>query len=393
VELSPEQGRAASRVHTWLSDPSAPQVFRLFGGAGTGKTTLARYIAEGVDGEVLAAAFTGKAAYVLRTKGLPASTIHKLIYLPKGRSSQRYAELKERVEELASDDPGRPALERELAAEERNLARPAFRLNLDSPLRRARLLVVDEVSMVDRQIGTDLESFNCKILVLGDPAQLPPVYGAGYFTEGTPDVLLEEIHRQARGNPIIQMAAEIREGRLPHLGRHGESLVRTRMDAEMALEADQMLVGRNRTRQAFNHRVRQLRGHDQVLPVLGDKLVCLRNSGEQPLLNGSLWEVTEAPGRVDDGRLQLRVKDPEGMDVLCLAHHQHFTGEKLEWWQKGEAEEFDYGYALTCHKAQGSQWDHVLVYNESAAFGQDRWRWLYTAVTRAARRVTLVLPN
>ena len=89
--------------------------------------------------------------------------------------------------------------------------------------------------------------------------------------------------------------------------------------------------------------------------------------------------------------LMLRVEDPsEGTVVECLAHKHHFRGDKLPWWAKNEAEEFDYGDALTAHKSQGSQWDHVLVYDEGRAFRDDRWKWLYTAATRAAERLDIV---
>src|SRR6188508_3047527 len=81
--FSPEQDAALKAVADWLKikPGSRAPVFRLFGYAGTGKTTLARHIAEGVDGKVLFAAFTGKAAQVMRNKGCAgASTIHSLIY-------------------------------------------------------------------------------------------------------------------------------------------------------------------------------------------------------------------------------------------------------------------------------------------------------------------------
>jgi exodeoxyribonuclease-5 len=245
--------------------------------------------------------------------------------------------------------------------------------------------------MVDEAMGRDLESFGCQILVLGDPAQLPPVYGAGYFTNQEPDFVLTEIHRQAQGSPILALADMVRHQRLPEVGTYGDCRVLTRMDSEMALAADQMLVGRNETRRSFNARVRQLKGCASLHPVAGDKLVCLRNSRDNPLLNGSLWNVQSNATEVNEDTLMLDLAAVEdGEEVSCLAHAHHFRGDKLPWWAKNDAEEFDYGYALTTHKAQGSQWDDVLVYDESSAFRQDKWRWLYTAITRAARRCDIV---
>jgi exodeoxyribonuclease-5 len=390
VELSPEQGRAAQAVSRWLGDPSR-QVFYLAGGAGTGKTSIARHLANGIEGEVYFAAFTGKATYVLQTKGCRnAQTIHKLIYIPKSRSAAKLIEMEERLEKMAPDDPERPKLQKAVDEEHKNVSRPAFSLNLDSPLKGAKLLVVDEVSMVDEGMGRDLESFGCKILVLGDKNQLPPVYGAGYFTEREPDFTLREIHRQAKDSPIIRLAHEISQGSMPRVGMHGSSRVVESMNAEMALGADQMLVGKNESRAAFNRRVRALRQFEGDLPLAGDKLVCLKNSRDYPLLNGSLWNVEGVTAEADQNTLLLSVRDPEGTRVDCLAHKAHFIGERLPWWAKNDAEEFDYGYALTVHKAQGSQWDDVLVYDEGRVFRNDRWRWLYTAVTRAAERVTIV---
>jgi exodeoxyribonuclease-5 len=91
--FTPHQDAALNAVAAWLkAGPgrgATPQVFRLFGYAGTGKTTLARHLAEGVDGEVLYAAFTGKAALVMRSKGCAgATTIHGLIYRARERDAE-----------------------------------------------------------------------------------------------------------------------------------------------------------------------------------------------------------------------------------------------------------------------------------------------------------------
>ena len=266
MEWSQQQEAALSAVSQWLKRGDS-QVFRLFGYAGTGKTTLARELAEGVDGDVLFAAFTGKAAQVLREKGADsARTIHSLIYRPRGES--------------AEDDDGQRS--------------PTFSLNRQSAVAKAALVVIDECSMVDEALGKDLLSFNTPILVLGDPGQLPPVAGGGFFTEAEPDFMLTEVHRQARDNPIIDLAMRVREGSPIEFGRYGESSVigRADIDQEMVLAADQVLVGTNRTRRLYNGRLRQLKGFTDVLPEAGDKLVCLRNNTEKGLLNGSLWSVS-----------------------------------------------------------------------------------------------------
>jgi exodeoxyribonuclease-5 len=133
--------------------------------------------------------------------------------------------------------------------------------------------------MVDEALGRDLMSFGTPILVLGDPGQLPPISGGGFFTEHEPDILLTEIHRQARDNPIIDLAMQVREGREIMHGDYGTAQVigKNDVDRDMVLEADQVLVGINRTRRRYNQRLRELKGFDQTYPQAGDKLVCLRN--------------------------------------------------------------------------------------------------------------------
>src|ERR1700722_10020034 len=149
-EWSTEQADAIDQVGRWLKQ-GEPQVFRVFGYAGVGKTPPARHIAEGARGETAFAAFTGKAALVMRSKGCAgATTIHALIY---------------RATEGAEGAPN-------------------FTLNADGPASKAGLIVIDECSMVDAELARDLLSFGKPILVLGDPFQLPPVKGGGFFTEG-----------------------------------------------------------------------------------------------------------------------------------------------------------------------------------------------------------------
>src|SRR5690606_31775138 len=131
-------------------------------------------------------------------------------------------------------------------------------------------------------------SFGTPVLVLGDPAQLPPVSGGGFFTSDEPDVMLTEVHRQAANNPIIQMSMLIRDGKALPEGSYGGSRVIDSGDLEQEdiLSADQVLVGRNNTRRRYNTRIRELLGREGIVPVAGDTLVCLRNARKRGLLNG-----------------------------------------------------------------------------------------------------------
>jgi exodeoxyribonuclease-5 len=361
-EWSREQAEAIDKVGAWLK-AGEPQLFRLFGYAGVGKTTLARHIAEGARGETAFAAFTGKAALVMRSKGCRgASTIHALIY--------RASEGKNGV--------------------------PTFTLDTDGRASRAGLIVIDECSMVDAELARDLLSFGKPILVLGDPFQLPPVKGGGYFTDGAPDVMLTQIHRQAQDDPIIRLSEVVRSGGELKEGVYGETRVirRAAVDAAQVLGADQVLVGINRTRRAYNQRIRDLNGFKEPLPVAGDRLVCLRNDRAKGLINGGLWRV-EALGGVAKDFVKMTVRSEDGgarapVDVAVLKAFFDGAEGELAYSLRRESDEFDYGYALTVHKAQGSQWDNVMLFDESFAFREHRARWLYTGLTRAARRLTVV---
>src|SRR5262249_20405330 len=170
---------------------------------------------------------------------------------------------------------------------------PSFDLWQDAPASKAKLIVIDECSMVDAELARDLMSFGVPLLVLGDPAQLPPIQGGGFFTGAQPDAMLTEVHRQAQDDPIVRLSMEIRAGRALLPGRYGATGVveRSELDPERVLKADQVLVGRNVTRRAYNARLRVRRGFADALPLAGDKLVCLRNNRRKGLFNGSLWTV------------------------------------------------------------------------------------------------------
>jgi exodeoxyribonuclease-5 len=374
MKFSPQQDDALKAVSDWLKAGRSP-VFRLFGYAGTGKTTLARYFAEHVDGDVLFAAFTGKAAQVLRSRGASnARTIHSLIYRPRGE------------EEVSDEETGKTSMT------------PMFSINRQSPLAKAALIIIDECSMVDEQLGRDLMSFGTPILVLGDPGQLPPVTGGGYFTEQEPDFLLSEIHRQAKDNPIIQLAMDVREGRELHYGDYGSAKVISKYDVtqELVTEADQVLVGTNRNRKRYNQRLRELKGFTMAYPQSGDKLVCLRNDPAKGLLNGSLWQVMSSSRETVKPGINLMIRpEDDDMDrgaakIKLLKAAFEETETEIPWSTKKRYDDFDFGYALTVHKAQGSQWNNVVLFDESYAFRESRERWLYTAVTRAAETLTIV---
>lgn len=350
---------------------------RVFGYAGSGKTTMAKEIAESVTGQVLFMTFTGKASLVLRKKGCTgASTIHSAIYKPV-------------------EDPITGHTE--------------FVLNPDSAVASAALVVVDEVSMVGEDIGRDLLSYGTKVLVLGDPFQLPPIRGEGFFTDVQPDIMLTEIHRQAAESPIIRMSMDVREGRKLVPGWYGECWVMRRKEvsretmANLVLESDQVLCGMNKTRQTFNARVRELRGISGVhsitgaidpMPAAGERLVCLKNNRMKGLLNGGLWEVSQVQPGSKKVLMRVTSLDEDGVVPVDVETPPEFflgTEKNLDWRALKQVDHFTYGYALTVHKSQGSQFDNVLLFDESSVFQESAARHLYTGITRAAEKVTVVI--
>jgi exodeoxyribonuclease V len=364
-----QQKDALKAVDKWFreyktSRKPSKRFFYLAGYAGTGKTTLARHFAEGMNNTMFAA-FTGKAAMVMRKAGCSnARTIHSLIYT---------AEQDEKTGEVF------------------------FHLNNGSALADADLLVIDECSMVNDQIGNDLLSFGVPILVLGDPAQLPPVDGTGFFTRGKPDMMLTEIHRQAKDNPIIYLASLARSGQMPDVGTYDDTRVLSKISSADALAADQVLVGRNITRQDLNRKMRKLLGYTDDLPMPAERLICLKNDKVLNIFNGGTFTVLErmkTKYKTGFNRYMVKSDDEDRKPIVLKAHDSFFDDEvdKPEWKALAGSQEMAFAYAITVHKSQGSQWENVLFYgSEAFVFREDKFRFLYTGITRASEKLTLIV--
>ena len=366
-----KQKDALKYVDKWFTEYTTSrkptkQIFRVWGYAGTGKSTLARHFASNIEGEVAFGSFTGKAALVMRKNGCDnARTIHSMIYI---------AEQDQKTGEIT------------------------WRINRQSFLNDVSLIIIDECSMVDEDLAKDLMSFGKPILVLGDPGQLPPVSGTGYFTEAEPDVMLTEIHRQAKDNPIIHLATLVRNEQMPKFGTYGESRVTNKMTTADLIDADQVLVGRNATRESFNTKIRKLKGFDPDTPVVGDKLVCLQNDKELGIFNGGMFDVEQIlqTGSAKSQFLTMRLQsqDDERLPFLTRVHKSFFFEDvpTPHWKVLKGSQQYNYGYCLTTHKAQGSQWSSAFVMgSEAYCFREDKWKWLYTAVTRPSEKLSLLL--
>ena len=401
--LTADQQEAAALIEAWYHHLNT-QIFVLCGYAGTGKTFLVDYVVRAlglVAGESAAfVAPTGKAASVLIQSGVPATTVHSLIYT--------------REEDIEVDENGEVISEQFL--------RFVKKESIDSKI---KLIVLDETSMVSDDVLRDLLSFGVKCLCCGDPAQLPPVGGSNTLLS-TPVITLKEIVRQERDNPIVRLAARVRAGERPAYGEDGcvSVIPRRALDADarraLFTQADQIIVGTNRTRAMINREVRAIRGiaPDRVLPQDGEKIICTLNDWSKPLdergnfhlVNGIIGRCYRVREQLDGlGQLDFqpdflaeRVEDlPFDTGVFVRGQYYHGYGNRACLLTNGilvhennremlrrfkvRREDtvcrFEFAYAVTCHKAQGSEYDFVVVIDESGYF-EDGKEWLYTAVTR-----------
>ena len=424
ITLSSEQNAAVKAIVDWFRNQThRQQVARIFGYAGCGKSTITRHIIDalGLDvmakdddtaaGGVLYAAFTGKAALVMTRKGTPASTIHSLIYRVSEATPAEIDKVKKEIAEikasLSSLDPASRLLEesrlRSLEIRLADIHKPTFVLNEQSIVRDAALIVLDEVSMVGEEMASDLLAFGKPILVLGDPGQLPPIKGEGAFTQATPDIMLTEIHRQAAESAIIRLATMAREHKPIPCGEHDTfvwKMPRNSVTPEQMLNGGQVICGRNATRIMLNTAMKQAAGFDAAYPAgKGEKIICLKNRNDIGIVNGMFLELTDprdgnevgfsAVIRTEDGDLIGGTEENPDRHNIYKGHfddHVQLDPERYRrdhWVKKGLIEAV-WGYAITCHKAQGSSFPTVIVYDDGLGrTAQDRARWLYTAITRA----------
>jgi len=467
-DLSEEQHTAFGQIIEWVEYNRHGAPTMTFGGfAGTGKTTVLGVFAREVGIVPLAfAAFTGKASSVLRRKlkeagigttdktlraserdefssrgGRPfCGTLHSLIYAPVELCRCTVCGM-EGVDTSgacpqfdAKNEPCKGMFE-----PTGRVVGWAKREVLD---REYQLIVIDEASMVSDDMLEDLRTYGVPILAVGDHGQLPPVNGIGTLMK-EPDVRLEHIHRQAAGNPIIQLSKVVREtGRLDPKLADGKHIIFDRL-AKLPEYIDKrykgvdtaklfdlgMICYTNDRRVNLNLAARKARGFEGA-PRKGDQVICLRNQSSARVFNGMRALVTSAvyrkvppkgatPEQLEDAledvggewkppwqlfaQLDFVEDDVHGEFSMCANQfNRKYTfkdyDELLElnirvgnWADAGGL--FDFGYALTCHKAQGSQFnDLLLIVDGPGRMGFDEYkRWLYTAVTRASDRITILM--
>lgn len=366
MKLSEDQEKAAKELKRFLK--SDEKLFKLQGYAGSGKSTLLTHVLGGRK-DVRYAAPTAKAAQVLKSKGVEAQTLHSLMFIPV---------------EVRDEHTGKPKL--------------VFKENPKSPLWDGGILCVDESSMVPGFIAARLQEYPIKVIAVGDPFQLPPVKSAGSLLTGEPDALLTQVHRTALDSPVLELATHVRErGHLPSVFDRGQTkIVSHSREAGELLDFDQVIIGTHKTRFRTTDFLRNRKGRKSRMPEIGDRVIAKRNDPERGLINGGQYEVKRTLELGQDV-VYTELVDDEGLHVSTTSWTHGFTGpqgmEKLEQMSfKDRAENTELWFAdcITAHASQGSEWDRVLVVDESRTFRQNAAKWLYTALTRASESVVVV---
>ena len=381
IELTGEQRQAIDEICHWLDNFDVKKKRRhiLTGYAGTGKSTvisdlvynLDRYIDIPFD-SIAVVTFTWKAADVLKKKGIPqASSIHRLIY--------------------------------DVVVDNKTGEFHCYRKSISDLQSQCELIIVDEASMTNKEIRDDLESYEIPILYVKDNFQLGPIKKEdstdSFLTHV--DSSLTQIHRQALENPIIAMSMEIRNGvsyfepgnyKNCVFVRNGNSL-----PSKHLLDAEQIICGYNATRIYLNNQIRELKGFDPTsYPAIGEKLIALSNCHKYGIFNGQMF--VNVQNQQMFKHIPHEIRTIKLINDECIGQNvkTYFTDvgnpkdTKYPYKDKTLVQ-FAYGYAITCHKAQGSQFGRTIVFNEPVGrTEEDKLRWLYTAITRTIDKMILL---
>jgi exodeoxyribonuclease-5 len=362
VRLSAEQ---RDFVDAFLAGIKADREEQTGGGhAGTGKTTCIRELKERLP-KFAVVTPTGRAAAVLGRKGIPATTIHCLMYRKilacHGRCAREHVECRCRIVGWEKKDS----------------------LDCDG-------IICDEASMVNRQVHADLLSYGLQYIFIGDHGQLPPVPTDEERKSGlppfnlmeSPDYRLEQIHRNA--GEIARFAEYLRnDGSAARFRPRTDDVLLTNIgdfDGLPILDVHQVICAKNKTRIALNRHVRERLGRHALIEP-GEVVMCLRNDHrETTLCNGTLATVLA----VYPGDHRFDIDSEEGRFFGVRYDPARFGREPAkDGLRNGGPLPFDYGYASTCHKSQGGEWPVVLVFEEWLGFLWEHRRWAYTAASRA----------
>lgn len=378
IELNEDQLELVRKLKKWYLSYTDKQWFAYTGAAGVGKTTVIRTAIDelGID-RYICCAYVGKAVSVLAQNGLPAKTIHSLIY------DVCWVQQEDENGEPLFREDGRPKMKIEFVLKEELPGNP-------------QLIVVDEATMVNDELCEKILSFGIKTVFIGDNNQLPPVFGVSSIMM-TPDFWLRKIMRQAEGDPIIWLSQKIlNRERIPY-GHYGKCTVTPwiQLDRTGYERYGMIMAPINRLRDHINTHVReQLMGFHGEMPVIGDRLIC-RNNNWTRSVDDNLYLTTGMCGMVVDINRSASTQSFLSIDfqpdiannpfVNLRLDRKYITLDAVERKDYGlsQYEKFEYGYCITVHQAQGSQ-AYGVLFNDYPLFDADMTkRTRYTAITRA----------
>lgn len=393
IELTDEQKELKGKIIYWYRHfGSGKPYFYYSGAAGTGKTTVMKCIIDELDlnrDEFIACAYVGKAVLVLMQHGLPATTIHSFIYMPRTNVSY----------EIETDEWGSPHRVKKTSS--------SFVLRKYIS-KKIKLIFVDEVGMVNDQMREDLQSFGVPIIMAGDQNQLPPVFGTSSILD-EPDYVLHQIMRQEEGNPIVYLSQCILAGIPVNFQDYGRSRVIHSIPIDQSIidDYDMIICAKNKTREELNDKIRHdVLGYEDRVPQLGDKMICRHNNWDECqdgiyLTNGLVGTITDINYASLHRDIIYANFKPDFMKNSFKKLTLDYAYTKADWkdrkgeqgWvfsNKKKVEYFEYAYAITVHLSQGSEYPRVLFFDEEFGDSDTLRRLRYTAVTRARETITWV---
>lgn len=335
----------------------------LQGLAGTGKTYTIPFIVEDLgllSSQVLFTAYTGTA--VLNMNQDYSTTLHSLLYRPVIQFGRVVGFKKCSI------------------------------LELEEKLAGIRFIVMDEMSMTPLDIMEDMERvcryFGIYLLLVGDFFQLPPI-GQPHPYLNVFDGKLDQPMRQALDSPILSAAHQVRNGEFIKEGIYGENLFvgrKNNINPDWLAKDNAWLCGLNATRVKLNTQI----ADGRTTPIVGDKIIFLKNDLEQGISNGTRGEILSLKSSFDLYEMQVRTNYGDELRVNATWQRDPTSSER----KAGYKTSFDLAYAITVHKAQGATLDKGIIVDESFYFGRENkeisLRWLYTALTRFQNKAVLL---
>lgn len=390
--LTEEQQSLVKDCYHWFYNEKS-LVFEYAGGPGTGKSFVLNVIINylNIKRECIAPmAYTGAAAVNMRTKGLlNASTIHSWIY---------HATLSERY-----DKSGEIVMDEYFNRPKETLSFvPKIQLN-----KNIKLIIIDEAYMVPIEMKKDIERFGIKIIACGDWNQLPPINSKPAYLTSTNVRILTKIMRQAENSSIVKLAYSALEGFPISNGYYGDALVinEDELTDSMIINSNIVLCSKNSTREFYNNKIRKLFNFSNDLPQYGERIICRSNNNQEEveninLANGLIGDVFNYPDVAGfDGKTFKLLFKPDLLNIPfdIRASYKYFTApyqqrDILRHDRYLEGEKFEFGYSITTHLSQGSQFNKIIVIDEPM-MGDINNRLSYVAITRAKHQLIYVKKN